>query len=216
MNLSENQVMDIVDLWQSEDEKQWRDALASYWQNPSVKRNLEIERFIDRLDVESVRNADAESWLAFLRVYFRWKFTGNYVGKRLAGLEDIHPERLLRIKNLLFSSDPKDPRKALERARYINGLGSAGASGLLAVLFPKWFGTVDRFVVKALLEIPTLPERPKLQRMIPENLTNDNAVLLIEILRRKAAELNELFDSDEWTPRKIDMILWNFRDGRRC
>ena len=115
-NLLENEVMNIVDLRLSDDEKQWRDALASYWQNPSVKRNLEIEKFIDTLDVESVRNADAKGWLDFLRIYFRWKFTGNYVGKRLAGLEDIHPERLLRIKNLLFSSDPKDPRQALERA----------------------------------------------------------------------------------------------------
>jgi len=86
----------------------------------------------------------------------------------------------------------------------------------LAVLFPKWFGTVDRFVVEALLEVPSLPERQKLLGMKPKSLTHDDAVVLIDILRKKAAQLNELFHTDEWTPRKIDMILWNQRDGQRC
>jgi hypothetical protein len=86
----------------------------------------------------------------------------------------------------------------------------------LAVLFRKWFGTVDRFVVEALAEVPSLPERQKLLRMKPKSLTDDDAVVLIDILRKKAAQLNELFHTDEWTPRKIDMILWNQRDGQRC
>jgi hypothetical protein len=43
-------------------------------------------------------------------------------------------------------------------------------------------GTVDRFVVEALLEVPSLPERQKLLRMKPKSLTDDDAVVLIDIL----------------------------------
>jgi hypothetical protein len=203
-------------LWDSPDEKQWRDALASYWENPSVRNNLEAEELMDKLDPELVRKFDSKGWHGFLRVYFNWKFKGTYLGKRLADLEKNKPEQLFAVKGLIFESDPKNVRRALERSEYIKGLGPAGGSGLLAVLFPKWFGTVDRFLVVALLEVPLLPERQKLLRMNPKSLTDGDAVLLIDILRKKAAQLNELFHTDEWTPRKIDMILWNLRDGQRC
>ena len=143
-------------------------------------------------------------------------FRPGLLGQRLADLESNEPERLFRIKDLLFASDSMDIRKGIERARYIRGLGPAGASGLLAVLFPNWFGTVDQFVVVALVEIQTLPERQKLLRMTPQNLINNDAVVLIDILRKKAAQLNASFRTKEWTSRKIDMILWTLRDGQQC
>ena len=120
------------------------------------------------------------------------------------------------MKDLLFAFDLSNIRKGLERAQYIKGLGPAGGSGLLAVLFPKWFGSVDRFVVKALLEIPRLPERPKLLRMNPESLTNDDAMVPIEIFRKKAAQLNAYFHTEDWTPRKIDIVLWTLGVSQRC
>jgi len=206
----------ISELWESHDEVEWRRALPSYWEAPTVRRNLELEKFIDKLDSEVIRKADSETWRAFLRAYFQWKFRGTYVGRRLADLESIEPERLFRIKDLIFTSDPANIRRAIERAEYIKGLGPADASGLLAVLFPKSFGTVDQFVVKALLEVPSLPEEAKLVKMKPQNLTDDDAVLLIGILRRKAKQLNELFHTEEWTPRKIDKILWTLRSGDGC
>ena len=65
------------------------------------------------------------------------------------------------------------------------------------------------FVVKALRQIESLPERQELLAIRrPEDLTENDAVLLIEIMRRKAVELNSLFATDTWTPRKTDMILW--------
>jgi hypothetical protein len=66
------------------------------------------------------------------------------------------------------------------------------------------------------MEIGRLPETPKLRRMNSISLKDDEAVLLIDILRKKAAQLNELFHTEEWTPRKIDMILWSIRDGQQC
>src|ERR1700756_4956281 len=108
----------VSELWESADEKKWREALASYWENPSVRKNLEIEEFMDKLDSELVRQADSEQWRAFLNIYFRWKFTGTYLGQRLADLASNEPERLFRIKDLLFAPDSIDIRKGIERVRY--------------------------------------------------------------------------------------------------
>ncbi len=206
----------ITDLWESHVEEDWSKALAGYWNNPAVQDNIEIERYMDTLDIEAVRHSTPEGWFAFLKLYFMWKFNNMYPEQRLADLQRNTTEHLTSVKKLIFESDLSDTRRAVEKAGYIKGLGAAGASGLLAVLFPAKFGTVDSKVIAFLCEIPTLPERAKLLKMSPMNLTNDNAVVLIEILRKQAARLNSLFNTNEWTPRKIDMILWNLRDGRRC
>lgn len=78
--------------------------------------------------------------------------------------------------------------------------------------FPRQkFATVDQFVVKALCQIPELPERSKLERMKPEGLTLADGRILTEIMQRKATENNQIFVTDFWTPRKIDMVLWASR-----
>jgi hypothetical protein len=87
-------------------------------------------------------------------------------------------------------------------------LGTAGASGLLAVLFPSQFGTVDQFAVKALAKIPELPERDLIGAMNPESLKLNDGTILIRIMRRKAVELNRVSSLVKWTPRKVDMVLW--------
>jgi len=42
------------------------------------------------------------------------------------------------------------------------------------------------------------------------SLTTQDGVILIRIMQRKAIQLNQIFNSTEWTPRKIDMILWTY------
>ena len=101
-----------------------------------------------------------------------------------------------------------DIGNALTVTKEIKGLGTAGASGLLALLFPGKFATVDQFVVKALRKVPGLPERELLDRMNPESLSLQDGIILIKIMKRKADELNNLFKTNYWTPRKIDIILW--------
>ena len=44
--------------------------------------------------------------------------------------------------------------------------------------------------------------------MNKNNITLKNGVILISIYRQKANELNIKFNTNFWTPRKIDMILW--------
>jgi hypothetical protein len=80
-------------------------------------------------------------------------------------------------------------------------------------MYPHKFGTVDRFVVKALSQVDGLPEAEAIAQMHPEGLSVKDGVLLIEILRRKAEDNNRLFNSETWTPRKLDMVLWTYGAG---
>jgi len=77
-------------------------------------------------------------------------------------------------------------------------------------MYPKNFGTVDQFAVKALRQVQSLPEEAAFARMNPEALTISDGALIIDILRRKAADNNCVFESDAWTPRKLDKVLWTY------
>jgi len=225
----------INELWVSRNQKEWSDALARYWNMPTVLKKLELEKYMDKLDPQAIQKLGGPEWYAFLQKYFRWKFDGNYLPGRLNNLKLNCLSQLLRVKESLFAFNEiglGNIRKGLNTVRspQIRGLGYAGASGLLAVLFPKWFGTADKFVVKALCKIESLRERPQVLAMVrvrknPKGkekedvqLNEKDAVLLIDIMRRKATDLNALFGPDKWTPRMIDMILWATRDGAdaRC
>jgi YgiT-type zinc finger domain-containing protein len=210
----------IGSLWESRDIMEWRYALACYW-NQVKPENLQLERFMSKVSPEYVKSLRADSWYAFLHdKYFPWKFTRPWLKTNTLHLEKYKTpgrlDELLSIKEGLFAFDPSDIQEGLNAAQMVKGLGPPGASGLLAIMFPKWFGTADQFVVKSLARVESLPEseRNQVLQMDPKNLTTANAVLVIDIMRRKASELNAspLSKADEWTPRKIDMILWSNRN----
>ncbi len=215
---SQDKSSGVSTLWESHDETEWRVALARYW--CFVKPgNRDLEVSMNQLNVEWVKKLDAREWYSFLYCkYFPWKYTApnrlETTRRQLRKYEN-GVEELFYIKEHLFVFDLANVEEGLKIAQAVKGLGWAGASGLLAVLFPEWFGTVDQFAVKALANVPTLAEQPELRAMNPKHLTKENAVVLIEIMRRKAGELNELFATDEWTPRKVDMILWAARPQPR-
>jgi hypothetical protein len=202
----------ISDLWNAGDERVWRDALSGYWSHIKPE-NLELEKRMNGLDSEDIKRLSPPEWYGFLKdVYFPWKYTAPHrlatSTKQLKKYEETNNlGGLFSIKENLLAFNTTDIQQGLKIAKSIKGLGWDGASGLLALLFPKWFGTTDQFVVKALREIESLPERQELYAMRPYNLREGDAVLLIQVMRRKAGELNALFGTDEWTPRKIDMIL---------
>jgi len=170
-------VTEIAELWDSTDESRWERALERYW-NYVKRSHLALEREIEGLDPAAVQGMDAQCWFDFLlHKYFKWKYTApnRYASttmhlKRQASTPG-GLDALLAIRNRIFLASDKSVREALGTAGEIKGLGIAGASGLLAVLFPKAFGTVDQFAVKSLRTIPSLPEQPKISRMNPESLT---------------------------------------------
>jgi hypothetical protein len=205
----------ISELWCSRDPLVWNEALERYWEFVA-RANLELERRMESLDLERIRQLDAQGWYDFLlSEYFRWKYTApNRYASTTRSLRRYKETNALaelkRIKRRLLAFDVTDIRQGLSIAREIKGLGTAGASGLLALMYPETFATVDQFVVKGLREVEDLPEGASLTRMNPEGLSIANGVLLIGIMRRKAFENNQIFHTATWTPRKIDKILWTY------
>ena len=208
--------INIQTLWGSSNRGDWVNALERYWSRVD-RGHVELERQMDSLDPEKVREMNADEWFEFLhKEYYRWKYTAanRYATttKHLnAQVEEWGVQKLHSFKDDIFQLAPTDVKAGLKAAMQIRGLGTAGASGLLSLLFPELYGTVDQFVVKALLQVPDLPERQQLERMNPEGLTVSQGVLLIEIMQRKAQQLNRQFEVNEWTPRKIDKVLWAVR-----
>jgi hypothetical protein len=205
----------INELWNNEDQNIWLGALNRYWQflRPN---NIDLENRMNNLNPNEIQIMQVNDFYNFLlNEYFSWKYTApNRLATTTRQLNRYINENRLNdlqtVKEDLFHFNLNDQNEGLKIASRIHGLGTAGASGLLAIIYPHYFGTVDQFVVKALCEIPNLPENIELNNMNPEGLTIRNGVFLINIMRNKANSLNNLFNTDSWTPRKIDMILWTY------
>lgn len=205
----------LKNLWYYGTEAEWRKALDGYYYTLRNEQR-EIEEYIERISIDKIENMTAEEFYDFLfDKYFVWKYTAkNRLATTRKNLEKyIENDELLLLQDIqsrLFSASKNEIETCLKIASEIRGLGTAGASGLLAILYPKHFGTVDQFVVKRLQEIDHSIFNNELNSMNPERLRIQDGVLLIRIMKEKARELNNKFNSDFWTPRKIDMILWSF------
>ncbi len=205
----------ISELWVSDDAATWDAALERYWVY-LLPANVELEHAMQALVPSDVAPLDAQGWFDFLHDrYFRWKYTApNRYATTTACLrrqvDKIGLDALLRMRDCILASAGGPIDKALDAACAIGGLGPAGASGLLALLFPTRFGTIDQFVAKALATVPSLPERERIAKMQPEGLTVRDGVVLITVMRHKAASLNAALGVDTWTPRRIDMVLWTY------
>lgn len=213
MTSVEDHTSEIEQLWHSSDASKWQCALDRYCKYIKPT-HIELEREMDTLRPDDVRYLDADQWYEWLvNKYCCWKYTApNRYATTTGHLErqstDLGQHHLLTIRGRVLGCENASIRDALRAATDFKGIGPAGASGLLALLFPTKFGTVDQFAVCALRKVRCLPERDKLMRMNPESLTIANGVVLLEIMRRKAVSLNELFNTSEWTPRKVDKLLW--------
>ncbi|SDH06424.1 hypothetical protein [Nitrosomonas sp. Nm132] len=207
--------MNIADLWRSSESEAWERSLERYWQFVQP-RNVELERALDALDVNRLCSLTPQGWYNFLHdEYFRWKYTApnRYATTTIQlrkYLDGGEINELESLRQQLLSLDRNDIRRGITTAKKIRGLGTAGASGLLSLMYPEHFATVDQFVVKALRLVPGLPEAAVLARMNPENLSISDGVLLVGILTRKANENNQSFGTSAWTPRRIDMVLWTY------
>lgn len=200
-------------LWHSDNETLWKEALKGYYDSLS-KKELELDLELEALTSKEVENYTVNEFYDFLySKYFVWKYGySQYLSVYLRSLSKYKDEDRLydleKIKNKIFNLNLYNIEACIKNADDIHGLGVAGASGLLSIIFPNHFGTVDQFVVKSLLKIDCLEEHEKLLMMKSNSLNKNDAVVLINIMRNKAKELNEQFNTDFWTPRKIDMILW--------
>lgn len=205
----------LKDLWNNGSEQQWLNALNAYYYMLRPEQR-EIEDYVNNVDSEAIKRLDEREFYNFLYdKYFVWKYTAkNRLATTRKNLEKyvINGELsvLKSIQDRIFSMSKDNVGKCLETACEIRGLGAAGASGLLAILFPRDFATVDQFVVKRLQEIDHPIYKTELNNINPEGIKIKDGIILVGIMRAKASELNRKFNTDFWTPRKIDMILWSF------
>ena len=203
-----------MDLWDCIDEKIWRQAEDNYWKLIRPE-NVKLEQEMEVLSAESVKNMTPEEFYSFLyNRYFVWKYTAK---NRLATTRmwlryyENHLNELEIIHQKLFTFNQSDIAAGLRIATSIKGLGYAGASGLLAVLFPDYFGTVDQFVAARLKEFSAFSEDDTIQRINEQSIKEKEAVYMEKLFRKKAAELNLLNQVTYWTPRKIDKVLWGYQ-----
>jgi hypothetical protein len=203
----------ITNLWLSTSEKDWDAVLDKYWtyiRNDNI--NLEIK--MESLDANSIISMNTEDFYKFLYdEYFVWKYTAkNRLATTRKYLQKYYDENkmheLKKIKSDLFSFDTNDIKRGLEIVSSIYGLGIAGASGLLALLFPDHFATVDQFVVKALVRVENLLGIDVILQMNPVGLKIDDGVFLISVMQEQANKLNRENQTSYWTPRKVDKALW--------
>ena len=207
--------MELTNLWYSNSEIEWEKALNRYWEFVKPE-NIGIEKKLENINPSVIKNLTVNNFYCFLHdEYFVWKYTAkNRLATTRKHLQRYKTEDRLSdlniIKKNLFSFDITNIRQGLEIVTSIHGLGVAGASGLLALLYPKYFGTVDQFAVKALNTIKDLKEKQIILVMNPDNIKIVDGVKLIEIMKEKANTLNSKNKTDKWTPRMIDKVLWTF------
>lgn len=207
---------ELTYLWNSNSEAEWDLALKRYWELVRPE-NVNLEKKMERLDRDEIQNLTAEEFYEFLHdEYFVWKYTAkNRLATTRSNLNKYPTENRLddldKIKKEIFTFDLQNIKLGLEIASSIHGLGIPGASGLLALLFPKHFGTVDQFVVMDLISIKDIKQKDMLLSMNPNNIRLKDGVELIKIMKYRANELNQVNKTDVWTPRHIDKVLWAYR-----
>lgn len=215
--------MDIGFLWNNGTSTDWIQAEKCY--DAQLKSSqLAIEAEMDCLNPDDVYRMNVEEFYDFLyHKYFVWKYDPRRLAtsrnrkdtKSLSAYKRENSfDSLGEIHRELFSFDLVDIQKGLSITQRIYGLGIAGASGLLAVLFPNYYGTVDKYVVTELQKIDGYPWCDEIHKMNPDcSISISSGETLIRIMREKALELNNKFDASYWTPRKIDKVLWGMRSN---
>lgn len=200
-------------LWNHASENEWHEALEHYYELLKTEEKA-LDLYMENVDANEIARLSAVEFYDFLYdKYYVWKYTAK---NRLATtrkslkryVDENRLSELADIKRRLFRADRSNIESCLRIAAEIRGLGPAGASGLLSILFPENFGTIDQYVVRALREVEGVPHNAELAKMNPDSLSINDGILLIRILREQAARLNEKFDTDFWNPRKIDMVFW--------
>lgn len=192
--------------WDNTSDADWRAAEEHYW-DLILSTNMQIEKELNNLDPLSVERMTPNEFYDFLYYkYYPWKFTdARYLKKNREHLEMKHCNNLsslAAVQKELFSFDRNNIYKGLQIiTTQVGGLGTAGASGLLAILFPKDFATVDKFVQAAMVDFGILDNKPMSDKL---------ATQMISLMRDKADELNRVNHTNYWTPRKIDKVLWAY------
>ncbi|GAB6161212.1 hypothetical protein JCM12298_03710 [Desulfothermus naphthae] len=153
-------------------------------------KNIPLELELFRICLDDLKAMSPCEWYDFLlNKYFLWKYTNgkirSYLTKQFESAYFNNKTSLDKIKKEILVIDPLEIRESIATVLKIKGIGVGGATGLLSLIFPKYFGTLDQFLVIALQNISS-----SLQNINPNNLNLDDAVRLTKILRKISSSLN--------------------------
>lgn len=211
--------IDIKDIWNCNEVGKWKDAEEEYSKriNQVAKK---IEKKFEQMTTEEILGLSPDEFYIFLRdMYFPWKFTGIYLKPRLENLKTIENKQT-QIKDVIDDlkelqkriADKKelnddDMSNAIRNLQKIPGIGLSAATGLLSILFPTHFGTINKHVRINLKKVGC-----KISEQDCINISVKNAIKMEKILIEKAKKLNTDMNTDYWTPRRLDKILWSIRE----
>lgn len=209
------------EFWESNEEKEWKEKEKLYFEMVD-ESNRCLENKFDTFNVDVIWEWSAKSFYNFLHdEFFVWKYTAkNRLSTTRKKLKEVSKSELSFLLKVLkmFNDELKEMngydsnmiKIGLEFVTMIPGLGMAGASGLLSIMFPNYYGTVDQFVVKSL-------EEASIETNVknPQSIQLNEAIFLEKIMYEKAGELNRQNNSDYWTSRKIDKVLWAHRESSK-
>lgn len=212
----------LNELWDYGTADQWNEAVDNYVYVDSAHRNIKLERDMNNSItlLSRFEKMNAELLYDFiLDEFIVWKYTAPnrkattvkyYKKKHAKSKQSLIPIRDNIIN--IYKCCPDDTRNLLKEAMKIGGIGVAGGSGLLSLLFPSKYGTVDYFIVERLKEIKSYPEiiQKNIKKINSKNISIRATEFLENLYREKADSLNKKFETSEWTPRKIDMVLWSY------
>ena len=215
ITIKKSEKTDIKKLWNSKEETDWEDALE--WTNHQTEvkmSNTEIGQKLSRMTTDDFRKMNGQDFYRFLvGDYARWKYTDGRIRSRVQhAIEEFHQRytdlEFNKILEGIFVIDPDDIYLHLTNITRITGIGVAGASGILALVLPQYFGTVDRFAVENLQKVYDENSfyGKKLHKMNPQHISVYDAVTVIRIYREKAEEVTKIYRRVV-TPREIDMVL---------
>ncbi len=134
-------------IWYSEHEQPWNALLKRYWS--LVKdENVQVELTLSRLRPADIASMNAEQWYNFLFTqYFVWKYSAKNSlattrNKLKTYLENHELALLDQIRLDILSLNLHSIANCLQTTTQIRGLGVAGASGLLSLVYPEKFATL--------------------------------------------------------------------------
>lgn len=221
------------DLWESQDPDVWERCLKAYWDVRSVRNNLATEQEIDIVarHRQTLFDADASAWYRFLYdKYCPWKLASQAMcfpehQRKFRERYAANLDELDEVKRQIVRADKTDVPRCLKIITCVEGFGIPTGSGLLAVLFPEHFGTIDKLILRAFLSIPSVNTRYHLDewtrnddQYFSKGSKSDSrryelSSILIGLFVEKAAENNRLFGTSLWTPRTVEMTLWTTQHG---
>jgi hypothetical protein len=206
--------LSLIQLWDSRDPRAWDHYESEIYDAVIKPENREIERELEKPGLRSrIGRMSAMEFHDFLRDdYYTWRFPSK--AQRIGAVDaldkyvrdgalDLLEKIRLRLVNRDYASKGGAIQMLMGKRGGIKGLSLAGASGLLALVYPEEFGTVDATVAKALKEIGA----PDVMKVNPKDISVEEAEIMIEIMRFKALELNRAFDAYKWTPRRVARVL---------